>query len=154
MHLLTDCGKKRKSFLYNSVASALEDEKATLLNDTGTLSTKLKEMEGRLSQVHELDQNVEAQNTNLQTHFMEARCNLEHLNENISGMPSITLDKTLSLIVDIHQGHQVPGKRLELQLGAARGGQRRGRRWRARWLGTDSPTGPSLSWVATSYSSV
>uniref|UniRef100_A0A7N0V031 NAB domain-containing protein n=1 Tax=Kalanchoe fedtschenkoi TaxID=63787 RepID=A0A7N0V031_KALFE len=93
---------------------SLEDEKATLLNDTGSLSTKLKEMEGRLSQVHELDQNVEAQNTNLQTHFMEARCNLEHLNENIdkfSELPATdSLEETVANLVGV-QSEPRPGNR-------------------------------------------
>ncbi|KAL9668466.1 hypothetical protein QQ045_006000 [Rhodiola kirilowii] len=68
----------------------LEDEKVVLLNDKEIFSTKLKEMEGKISQVHKLDQNVKAQNTNLQTHLIEAHCNLDHLSENIDKFSNLT----------------------------------------------------------------
>ncbi|OWM85410.1 protein NETWORKED 2D [Punica granatum] len=61
----------------------LEDDKATLINGSDSVKTRMKEMEEKLSDVRDLNASVKAQNLNLQTHFTEADCNLEHLSEKV-----------------------------------------------------------------------
>ncbi|KAL5705366.1 hypothetical protein ACHQM5_023676 [Ranunculus cassubicifolius] len=64
----------------------LEEDKAALLQDSNKLSEKLKEVEGELNLVHDLNRSVENQNNNLQTHFTEAHCNLDHLSEKLKSV--------------------------------------------------------------------
>ena len=61
----------------------LEDDKAILIDDSNNLSYKLKEMEEKLHTVQDLDHSFENQNNNLQTHFTEARLNLNHLTDKL-----------------------------------------------------------------------
>jgi len=61
----------------------LEDDKAILIDGSNNLSYKLKEMEEKLHTVQDLDYSFENQNNNLQTHFTEARLNLNHLTDKL-----------------------------------------------------------------------
>ena len=61
----------------------LEDDKAILIDGSNNLSYKLKEMEEKLHTVQDLDHSFENQNNNLQTHFTEARLNLNHLTDKL-----------------------------------------------------------------------
>ncbi|XVE86867.1 hypothetical protein DITRI_Ditri18aG0069700 [Diplodiscus trichospermus] len=61
----------------------LEDDKATLVNGKNDLINKLSEMEEKLRGIQDLNQSVEDQNNNLQIHFTEAHCNLDHLSEKV-----------------------------------------------------------------------
>ncbi|KAK9990971.1 hypothetical protein SO802_025956 [Lithocarpus litseifolius] len=72
----------------------LEDDKAILIDGTKNLSYKLKEMEEKLHTVQDLDHSFENQNNNLQTHFTEARLNLNHLTEKLQ---SVKPDEELEL---------------------------------------------------------
>ncbi|KAL4644383.1 hypothetical protein ACB092_02G160800 [Castanea dentata] len=72
----------------------LEDDKAMLIDGSNNLSYKLKEMEEKLHTVQDLDHSFENQNNNLQTHFTEARLNLNHLTEKLQ---SVKPDEELEL---------------------------------------------------------
>ncbi|KAE9607871.1 hypothetical protein Lal_00040095 [Lupinus albus] len=67
----------------NSVVRTLENDKESLINDKAKLNNHLKEMEEKLHEVQDLNQIVEGQNSNLQTHFTEAHCNLDHLSDKV-----------------------------------------------------------------------
>lgn len=72
----------------------LEDDKATLIHGSNNISNKLKEMEEKLYTVQDLNRSFKSQNDNLQTHFSEARCNLDHLSEKLQ---SVNVDEQLEL---------------------------------------------------------
>ncbi|KAE9614471.1 putative protein Networked (NET), actin-binding (NAB) [Lupinus albus] len=67
----------------HSLIRNLEGDKEILINDKAKLNDHLKEMEEKLHEVQDINQIVEDQNSNLQTHFTEAHCNLDHLSEKI-----------------------------------------------------------------------
>ncbi|CAL0330841.1 unnamed protein product [Lupinus luteus] len=67
----------------NSLVRTLEGDKESLINDKVKLNNHLKEMEEKLHEVQDLNQIVEGQNSNLQTHFTEAHCNLDHLSDKV-----------------------------------------------------------------------
>uniref|UniRef100_A0A5B7AHF3 Putative myosin heavy chain, skeletal muscle-like n=1 Tax=Davidia involucrata TaxID=16924 RepID=A0A5B7AHF3_DAVIN len=73
----------------------LEDDKATLIDGTNNLSNRLREMEAKLHGIQDLNQNVENQNNNLQTHFTEARCGLDHLSKKLL---SVKPDEELAVL--------------------------------------------------------
>lgn len=62
---------------------SLKEEKEMLIEDSSKMRKKLKELEEELRRVKSLQQNVENQNSSIQTHFTEASCNLEHLSERL-----------------------------------------------------------------------
>uniref|UniRef100_A0A2N9IZP0 NAB domain-containing protein n=1 Tax=Fagus sylvatica TaxID=28930 RepID=A0A2N9IZP0_FAGSY len=64
----------------------LEDDKATLIDGSNNLNSKLQAMEEKLHTVQDLNHSFEDQNDNLQTHFTEARSNLDHLNEKLQSV--------------------------------------------------------------------
>ncbi|KAI3856013.1 hypothetical protein MKW92_034772 [Papaver armeniacum] len=64
----------------------LEEEKLTPTKDLEGLAEKLRKLEGELHDVQDVNKNIENQNNNLQTHFIEARCNLDHLTEKLQSV--------------------------------------------------------------------
>ncbi|TYI01933.1 hypothetical protein ES332_A11G234100v1 [Gossypium tomentosum] len=64
----------------------LEDDKATLIHVKNDLRNKLMEMEEKFHGIQDLNQSVEDQNNNLQTHFTEAHSNIDHLSEKVHSM--------------------------------------------------------------------
>ncbi|KAG9138500.1 hypothetical protein Leryth_012779 [Lithospermum erythrorhizon] len=62
----------------------LEDDKSDLKEGTHGLSNRVKELEGKLSGLQDLNRNVERQNNNLETHFSDAQCSLTNLSEKLS----------------------------------------------------------------------
>ncbi|MBA0618388.1 hypothetical protein Godav_027748, partial [Gossypium davidsonii] len=64
----------------------LEDDKATLIHGKNDLRNKLMEMEEKFHGIQDLNQRVEDQNNNLQTHFTEAHSNIDHLSEKVHSM--------------------------------------------------------------------
>lgn len=58
---------------------SLEEDKEMLIEDSEITNKKLKELEEELTRVKIIDRSVKRQDNNLQTHFTEADCNLEHL---------------------------------------------------------------------------
>lgn len=73
----------------------LEDDKANLIDGKNTLSHKVKEMEEKLQGIQDLNQSFRYQNNDLQTHFIEAHCNLDHLSEKLQ---SVQPDEELEVI--------------------------------------------------------
>jgi len=73
---------------------SLEDYKATLTDGSNNMSNKLKDVEEKLHTVQDLNRSFKNQNNNLQTHFTEARCNLDHLSEKLQ---SVKPDEELEL---------------------------------------------------------
>ncbi|XP_027348109.1 protein NETWORKED 2D-like [Abrus precatorius] len=67
----------------NSLIRILEGDKESLINDKAKLHKQLREMDEKLQGVQDLNQIVEDQNSNLETHFTEARCNLDNLSEKV-----------------------------------------------------------------------
>ncbi|GAV61629.1 KIP1 domain-containing protein [Cephalotus follicularis] len=94
----------------------LEDDKATLTDGKNNLSDKLRETEEKLNELQELNQNVEDQNSHLQTHFTEARCNLDHLSDKLQDVkPDEELELTVSSqkeeisVVDVKSQKEIKG---------------------------------------------
>ncbi|CAN1836016.1 Protein NETWORKED 2D [Linum perenne] len=52
----------------------------------GSSKEVLNEMERKLEEIEEMKENVENQSTNLQTNFMEAKCNLDHLYQKLDSV--------------------------------------------------------------------
>ncbi|XP_019052074.1 PREDICTED: protein NETWORKED 2D-like [Nelumbo nucifera] len=76
----------------------LEEDKATRINDSNSLRDRLRELDAELRRIQDLNRNVEDQNNNLQTHFIEARCNLDHLSERLQNVkPDEEVEMTSSL---------------------------------------------------------
>lgn len=69
----------------HSQIRSLEDEKETLLGGTHNLK-RVKEMEGKLYGVQNLNKNFITQNINLQTHFTEAHSSLDQLSVKIQNV--------------------------------------------------------------------
>ncbi|KAL6518595.1 hypothetical protein OROGR_019097 [Orobanche gracilis] len=61
----------------------LEEQNKIMIDGTCNLSSKVKEMEGKLNKIQDLNKNVESQNNNLETNFAEARSNLDCLTEKL-----------------------------------------------------------------------
>lgn len=64
----------------------LEDDKESLIKDKNKLNDQLREMEQKMLAVQDLNQTVEDQNSNLQTHFTEARCNINRLSVEVQSV--------------------------------------------------------------------
>ncbi|CAK8561800.1 unnamed protein product [Lathyrus sativus] len=67
----------------HSLIRHLEMEKESLVNEKVKLNEKLREMDEKVHELHDLSQVVEDQNNNLQTHFTEAHCSLDSLAEKV-----------------------------------------------------------------------
>ncbi|KAI9124929.1 hypothetical protein K1719_003545 [Acacia pycnantha] len=61
----------------------LEDDKAGLIDEKNDLTTKMREMDERMQGIQDLNEMIETQNTDLQTHFAEALCELDHISEEV-----------------------------------------------------------------------
>ncbi|KAJ4971869.1 hypothetical protein NE237_004968 [Protea cynaroides] len=61
----------------------LDEDKPTLVRGSDKLIDKLRKLDKKFSGIQDLNRNVEDQNNNLQTHFTETRCNLNHLSEKL-----------------------------------------------------------------------
>ncbi|XP_019445380.1 PREDICTED: protein NETWORKED 2D-like isoform X2 [Lupinus angustifolius] len=75
----------------------LETDKESLINDKNKLNDLLRQMERKLYDVEDLNQIVNDQNSNLQTHFTEAFSNLDHLSEKVQNMHPDTEIKATDL---------------------------------------------------------
>ncbi|MCL7048648.1 hypothetical protein MKW94_021366 [Papaver nudicaule] len=64
----------------------LEDERLTPTKDMQGMAEKLRKLEVELHDVQDVNKNIENQNNNLQTHFIEARCNLDQLTEKLQSV--------------------------------------------------------------------
>ncbi|KAK7346058.1 hypothetical protein VNO80_20571 [Phaseolus coccineus] len=67
----------------HSVVRTLEVDKESLINDKAKLNEQLRDMNDKLQGVQNLNQIVVDQNSNLQTHFTEAHCNLDQISEKV-----------------------------------------------------------------------
>ncbi|XP_035549486.1 kinase-interacting protein 1-like [Juglans regia] len=85
----------------------LEDDKANLIDGSNNLSNKIKEMEEKFHEAQDLSQSLENKNNNLQTHFTEARCNLDHLSEKLQ---SENPDEELKLAAQSQREKESLGK--------------------------------------------
>ncbi|KAF5738036.1 putative Kinase interacting family protein [Tripterygium wilfordii] len=103
----------------------LEADKATLVHGRNDMSSKLKEMEGKLHKLQALNMNVEDQKNNLQTHFTEAECNLNRLSEKLHSVkpdeeietpvPSQRVDDTPSVKSKEQGSTVIPGDDFKIQ---------------------------------------
>ncbi|XVF17365.1 hypothetical protein REPUB_Repub10bG0115000 [Reevesia pubescens] len=102
-----------------ALIQTLEDDEATLIDGKNDLRNNLREMEEKLNVIQDLDQSVEDQNNNLQTHFTEAHCNLDHLSEKVhSAKPdeklerekSSSVEAKLSMEKEIKDSDKIPKK--------------------------------------------
>ncbi|XP_030528253.1 protein NETWORKED 2D [Rhodamnia argentea] len=64
----------------------LEDDNTSSIDGSDNMPNKMREMEQKLHGVEDLNRSVEDQDKNLSTHFTEARCNLEHLSNNLGSV--------------------------------------------------------------------
>lgn len=62
---------------------SLEEDKETLKEGSENMNKRLSVLEEELTKVKELNQSFKVQSSNLQTHFTEASCNLDHLSEKL-----------------------------------------------------------------------
>ncbi|XP_022852631.1 kinase-interacting protein 1-like, partial [Olea europaea var. sylvestris] len=89
----------------------LVNEKETLINGTHNTGSKLKELEGKLHMLQELNKNAEDQNNNLHMNFAEARSSLDHLSEKLTSVkPDEAREDTDSL-----QDNKEPAVKVELR---------------------------------------
>lgn len=65
---------------------SLEEDKENLKEGSENMSKRLKILEEEMVRVKELNRSFKVQNNNLQTHFTEASCNLDHLSEKLESM--------------------------------------------------------------------
>lgn len=64
----------------------LEEKKLTPTKDLQGLAEKLRRLEVEFHDVQDVNKNIENQNNNLQTHFIEARWNLDHLTDKLQSV--------------------------------------------------------------------
>ncbi|KAK6923277.1 Protein Networked (NET), actin-binding (NAB) domain [Dillenia turbinata] len=83
----------------------LEEDKANLIDGNNIMSNKLGEMEEKLNELQNLNRNVEDQSNNLQTHFTQARCSLDHLSEKLQ---SVKPDEELEVTTPMSEIGSVP----------------------------------------------
>ncbi|KAF8411361.1 hypothetical protein HHK36_003910 [Tetracentron sinense] len=62
---------------------SLEEGKVTMADGSNNLGMKLRELEEELRRIQDLNRSAEDQKNNLQTHFTEAHCNLDHLSKKL-----------------------------------------------------------------------
>lgn len=67
----------------HSLVRSLETEKESLVNDKVKLNEELRKLDEKVHGLQDLNQVVEDQNNNLQTHFTEAHCSLDNLSEKV-----------------------------------------------------------------------
>ncbi|MED6131826.1 hypothetical protein PIB30_013556 [Stylosanthes scabra] len=72
----------------NALIKVLESDKESMMNDKIRLNEQLREMEEKLHGVQNLNRVVADQNSNLETHFTEAQCNLDTLTEKVQNVKS------------------------------------------------------------------
>ncbi|KAE9603829.1 putative protein Networked (NET), actin-binding (NAB) [Lupinus albus] len=65
---------------------SLEQDKVMLIGDSEKTNNKLKELEEELRRIEVIYQSVKRKESNLQTHFTEASCNLEHLSGKLNNV--------------------------------------------------------------------
>ncbi|KAL9327387.1 hypothetical protein ACSQ67_008032 [Phaseolus vulgaris] len=81
----------------HSVVRTLEVDKESLINDKAKLNDQLREMNDKLQGVQDLNQIVVDQNSNLQTHFTEAHCNLDRISEKVQKVkPDVVSEVSLT----------------------------------------------------------
>ncbi|XP_042507617.1 protein NETWORKED 2B-like [Macadamia integrifolia] len=80
----------------------LDEGKATLEKGPDKLTGELRKLDEKLTGIQDLHQSVEDQNNNLQTHFTETRCNLNHLSEKLHSVkPDEEIDIPVSPLADL-----------------------------------------------------
>ncbi|KAJ6337643.1 hypothetical protein OIU76_007343 [Salix suchowensis] len=89
----------------------LEKDKATLMEDTEKMSSKLRELEEELRRVKCLNENIKDQNKNLLTHLTEASCSIDHLSVKLK---TVKLDKE----VEKEESIQESGDAVEVKAGS------------------------------------
>ncbi|XP_027362312.1 protein NETWORKED 2D [Abrus precatorius] len=85
----------------------LESDKENLIKDKNKLNDQLRKMEEKVHGVQDLNQIVEDQNSNLQTHFTEAQRDLHHLSEKVQNVQPGEEAKVTDLS---HQQKNLPGQ--------------------------------------------
>lgn len=83
--VLIDRLKTEADDLHNQIR-ILEEDKANMIDNAKDLSSRLKKLEEKLQGIQELDRNVEKQNSNMRTHFEQARSNLDNLSEKLNSV--------------------------------------------------------------------
>ncbi|XP_059309418.1 kinase-interacting protein 1-like [Lycium ferocissimum] len=99
--LLIDRLRREADELQKQVQS-LEDDKAVLTDDTHNLNIRVTAIEAKLQTIEILNKDVVNQNSSLQTHFVEASANIDHLSGKLSSVkPDEELDGTDSSPNDV-----------------------------------------------------
>ncbi|KAJ8565005.1 hypothetical protein K7X08_001465 [Anisodus acutangulus] len=92
--LLIDRLRREADELQAQVQS-FEEDKAALMDDTHNLNIRVMAIEAKLQTIENLNKDVVNQNSNLRTHFVEARANIDHLSDKLSSVkPDEELDGT------------------------------------------------------------
>ncbi|KAJ6405076.1 hypothetical protein OIU84_013116 [Salix udensis] len=89
----------------------LEKDKATLMEDSEKMSSKLRELEEELRRVKCLNENIKDQNKNLLTHLTEASCSIDHLSVKLK---TVKIDKE----VEREESIQESGDAVEVKAGS------------------------------------
>ncbi|XP_059629787.1 protein NETWORKED 2B-like [Cornus florida] len=75
----------------------LEEDKEALFEGSDSMSNEICELEQKLQIIQNLNQNVEDQDKNLQIHFTEASCNLDHVSNKLRNLKPDEEDQNLVL---------------------------------------------------------
>lgn len=82
--------------LHAQIQTLEEENEANLVDDEQILSCRLEKIEEKLHGIEDLDQDIEKENSTLQTHFDEARMNLDNLSEKLNSVQSDEEPETIS----------------------------------------------------------
>ncbi|XP_021903347.1 protein NETWORKED 2A [Carica papaya] len=91
----------------------LEEDRDSLASGSDNMNSKIKQLEEELNRVKNLNQSIEARNTNLQTHFTEANCNIDHLSDKLKSVQieDVRTDSSAKLEKEVEQ-HEPDNKQL------------------------------------------
>ncbi|XP_038898736.1 protein NETWORKED 2A [Benincasa hispida] len=77
---------KSETDMLQANVQQLEEDKEILVESSENMKKKIKELEAELARVKNLNQNAQSQNNTLQTQFIEASTNLDHLSDQLQTM--------------------------------------------------------------------
>ncbi|BBG95861.1 Kinase interacting-like family protein [Prunus dulcis] len=93
---------------------SLEEEKEILMENSDRMRKRIKELEEELRRIKNLKRSVEDQNNNLQAHFTEASCNLDHLSGKLHSVKHEEEDENAGLFQEVRALDAKPEKEIKV----------------------------------------
>ncbi|CAL8997538.1 unnamed protein product [Prunus brigantina] len=93
---------------------SLEEEKEILMENSDSMRKRIKELEEELRRIKNLKRSVEDQNNNLQAHFTEASCNLDHLSGKLHSVKHEEEDENAGLFQEVRALDAKPEKEIKV----------------------------------------